>query len=67
MGNEEKILQYLLKEIKERERTLSEHLGNGAAKDYAEYRDLCGQVQGLLFAQSLITDLVRNMESFEDE
>lgn len=65
--NEEKILQHLLKELKERERNLSESLGNGIAKDYAEYKELCGQVQGLLFAQFLIKDLVRKMENFEDE
>jgi hypothetical protein len=65
--NEEKILQHLLRELKERERTLSENLSDGSAKDYAEYKELCGQVQGLLFAQFLIKDLVRKMESFEDE
>lgn len=67
MGNEEKILQHLLQQLREREQSLSEHLGNGAAKDYADYRDMCGQIQGLLFAQRQITDLVRKLESFEDE
>jgi hypothetical protein len=65
--NEEKILQHLLRELTERERTLSDNLGTGTAKDYAEYKELCGHIQGLVYAQFLIKDLVRKMENFEDE
>ena len=66
MGNEEKILQHLLKEMKEREISLSGSLCDGAAKDYAEYRYLCGQIQGLGFAQMTISDLVRRLEKFDE-
>jgi len=66
MGNEEKILQHLLKEMKEREQSLSGSICDGAAKDYAEYRYLCGQIQGLGFAQMTITDLVRRLEKFDE-
>ena len=66
MGNEEKILQHLLKEINERERTLSDAICNGSARDHAEYKGLCGQVQGLVFAQELIRDLVRKLEKFDE-
>jgi hypothetical protein len=66
MGNEEKILQHLLKEMKEREQSLSGSICDGGAKDYAEYRYLCGQIQGLGFAQMTITDLVRRLEKFDE-
>ena len=66
MGNEEKILQHLLKEMKEREISLSGSICDGAAKDYAEYRYLCGQIQGLGFAQMTISDLVRRLEKFDE-
>lgn len=60
-------LEYVLKQLKERGEIVSERVGTGGAKDYAEYRELCGQIQGLLYAQSVITDLVRKMESNEDD
>jgi hypothetical protein len=60
-------LEYVLKQLKERGEIVSERVGTGGAKDYAEYRDLCGQIQGLLFAQSVVIDLVRKMERYEDD
>ena len=66
MGNEEKILQHLLKQIKERGDDLSKSICDGAAKDHAEYRYLCGQIQGLMFAQMITTDLVRKLEKFDE-
>lgn len=66
MGNEEKILQHLLKELKERATFLSGSICDGAAKDYADYKYLCGQIQGLEFAQITITDLVRKLEKFDE-
>jgi len=59
--------EYITKQLRERSEIVSERLGTGGAKDYAEYRELCGQIQGLLYAQSVITDLVRKMESNEDD
>jgi hypothetical protein len=59
--------EYITKQLRERSEIVSERLGTGGAKDYAEYRELCGQIQGLLYAQSVITDLVRKMENNEDD
>jgi len=66
MNNEEKLLQHLLDQILERERTLSESLCSGGISDFPEYKNLCGQIQGLVFAQYLIKDLVRKLESFDE-
>jgi len=41
------------------------HLGN--AKDFANYREMCGVVRGLNLALMEIADLSRNYEEIEDE
>lgn len=64
---EEKILKHLLTELREKERSLSMSLGDGGASDFPAYRDMCGQIRGLLYAQNLITDLLRKMEQLDDE
>ncbi len=66
MGNEEKILQHILEQLQDRERTLSDSLCSGGMPDFAEYKNLCGQIQGLVFAQYLIKDLVRKLEKFDE-
>jgi hypothetical protein len=64
---EEKILKIILQELKEREQSLALSLGDGVASDYAAYQNMCGQIKGLLFAQSIASDLLRKMEKFNDE
>jgi len=54
------------RELDERKSALTEALISGAAKDFAEYRHMCGEIRGLSFAHAHITDLVRKMES-DDE
>lgn len=56
----------VLKEIEERRDGIAQALISGAAKEYSEYRSLCGEIRGLSFAHSFITDLVRKMETHDD-
>lgn len=56
-----------LAELKKRREELSEHLGTGAVKDYAEYRETCGVIRGLTLAESYLTDLLKRQEHLEDE
>ena len=56
----------VIKELEERRETIAQALLSGAAKDFAEYRDLCGEIRGLSRAHAFITDLVRKMEN-DDE
>jgi hypothetical protein len=65
--NEDKTFKHLLNELKEKERILLESLGGGSASDYPAYREMCGQIRGLLYAQSLIADLVRKLERSDDD
>jgi hypothetical protein len=62
-----KLLNHLISELKERERSMLQSLGDGAATDFAAYREVCGNIRGLLFAQSLIADLARNLEKLNNE
>ena len=56
----------VIKEIEERRESIAQALISGAAKDFAEYKDLCGEIRGLSRAHAFITDLVRKMEN-DDE
>lgn len=39
----------------------------GIAKDYAEYRAMCGEIRGLSIAEGFILDLADQMERHDDE
>ena len=56
----------VIKEIEERRESIAQALISGSAKDYAEYKFMTGEVQGLSRAHAFITDLVRKMEN-DDE
>lgn len=61
------VFSVVLKEIEERRESVARVLIDGAAKDYAEYRSLCGEIRGLSQAHMYIEDLVRKMERDNDE
>jgi hypothetical protein len=61
-----KTLEILLKECREKRSSLADSVSSGSAKDYAEYRALCGEIRGLLIAESYMTDLARNLEKMDD-
>ena len=46
---------------------VADSLSSGAAKDYAEYRDLCGLIRGLETAKREVADLAQiQMENDDD-
>lgn len=57
----------VLKDIAQHRDTIARALVDGAAKDFAEYKSMCGEIRGLSVAHSFINDLVRKMENYEDE
>jgi hypothetical protein len=61
------VFSLLLKEIEEKQKYLSDALSGGAAKDFSEYKFMCGEIRGLSLAHAYVTDLVRKMEQDEDE
>jgi len=56
------ILELLNKKFEEEKKRIVESLGDGTAKDYAEYQHLCGVIRGLLTAQREINDLLRKLK-----
>ena len=56
----------VIKEIEERRESIAQALISGSAKDFAEYKFMTGEVQGLSRVHVFITDLVRKMEN-DDE
>jgi hypothetical protein len=57
----------VLNEVEERRESIARALVDGAARDYAEYRSMCGEIRGLSTIHMFITDLVRRMEQSDDE
>jgi len=55
------------RDIEEHRESIARALVDGAARDYAEYKSMCGEIRGLSLAHTFITDLVRRMEKAEDE
>lgn len=58
--------QYLAKEIDKLRGDQATFLMGGGAKDFAEYRHVCGVIRGLTHAEQLVKDLVQKME-YSDE
>jgi len=63
---DKQIMEYLSGKYAEEIRVIQESLGAGAAKDYAEYQNLCGVIRGLLTAQREINDLLRKVKDHDD-
>lgn len=57
----------VLNEIESRRDAIAQALVSGAAKDFPEYKSMCGEIRGLSLAHSYITDLVRKLEQSDDE
>lgn len=64
---DDRILAHISANIEERRNQLIETLADGNARDFAEYRYLCGTIRGLNFAQIEIQDLVRRLKEIDDE
>ena len=60
-------LELLLKQVDEKVTQLQEDLASASAKDFADYRAVCGEIKGLLTARMYIKDLQQRMENSEDE
>jgi hypothetical protein len=62
-----KVLGILNGKLEDQKVQLSEVLCAGNAKSYEHYKELCGQIRGLMTAQLEISDLVRNLKEAENE
>lgn len=62
----DKALEHLMSQIDSRVLQLQEALADDNARDFAEYKKMCGEVKGLLTARLYITDLQQRLED-QDE
>lgn len=61
------VFDVLIKRLSEHKSSAIELLADGACKDIAHYRYMCGLIQGLSVAQREISDLARNYMEDDDE
>lgn len=61
------VIDLLSDRIEEQIEILMSSLSDGVAKDYAEYRDMCGAIRGLRTAHRETKDLVRKLKEDEDD
>ena len=62
----DKYLEVLDQKLAAHVKSLEESLGTGAAKDFAEYQNMCGKIRGLLTAQMELNDLKKNLENSDE-
>lgn len=63
----DKALAIIKERINEKQAFLAKAVSEGIAKDYAEYRAMCGEIRGLSIAEGFILDLADQMEHNDDE
>lgn len=61
------VFDVLEKNIVEQISAAEEHLGGGAVKDYADYREVVGLIRGLKVSLSYVNDLSQNFMEQDDD
>ena len=61
------VFDVLKEKLTEQKRSSEEFIQSGAAKDFAEYREVCGVLRGLDTALREINDLSRNYMEDDDD
>lgn len=61
------VVNTIINELDEKVKQLRDHLAAGRAQTFEEYKQLCGEIKGLLFARQYALDLQRNLEHSDNE
>jgi len=59
-------LELLVQQADEKITQLKDHLAEGRAASYEEYKSLCGEIRGLLIARGYTLDLKKNLEESDE-
>jgi len=59
-------MDVLVKQADEKVEQLKDHLADGKAESYEEYKKLCGEIRGLLIMRGYALDLKQTMENSDD-
>ena len=60
------LLRYIKDKIDELRKEQGVYLAGGGAKDFAEYRDVCGAIRGLAIARREVADLAKHVQDIEE-
>lgn len=60
------LIRFIAKKIDELRKEQSGYIAGGGAKDFAEYRHVCGVIRGLTHAETILQDLVQRLETDDD-
>jgi hypothetical protein len=60
------LLRYIRDKIDELRKEQGVYLAGGGAKDFAEYRHICGVIRGLTHAETILQDLVQRLETLDE-
>lgn len=61
-----KVIEIILKQIREKKQYLAEALANKAAKNFEDYQFICGEIRGLTAVEMYLQDLAKNLEQDDD-
>lgn len=64
--NEYKLLAHVAKEIAKLRDENAAFVAASRADNYAEYKQVCGIIRGLNYAENIINDLVQRMEKNDE-
>ena len=59
-------MSLLLKHMEDDKKSLISALSDGVAKDFAEYKHLCGQIMGISKAQLRVREMNNRLQNDED-
>jgi|APCry1669188970_1035186.scaffolds.fasta_scaffold99758_1 hypothetical protein len=59
-------LDVLIQQADEKVTQLKDHLADGKATSFEEYKKLCGEIRGLLTMRGYALDLKQNLEFADD-
>lgn len=62
----DKMIGHVLKYIRERRDPIQASVADGTAKDYADYKAMCGEIRGLTIVEQYLLDLDKQLERFDD-
>lgn len=66
MSETNKVLQYLIKKCNEEKLRLTGVLGQGLAKDHADYRYQCGVLRGITIVENMLTETAERLENYDE-
>ena len=62
----DKYVDHLVQKLDGQVKMFEESLGSGGAKNFDEYRFMCGEIHGLLLARQELLDLKQRLENSDE-